>query len=242
MQGISRGAGRKIAHGIRLPSIGAREPFHIWRFWVGDGHAKAPREEQDAILRHVASWGDRGSPMVPPIANAGNCSNLCHRTEGTGGSRERKSRRSSRAYIVQQMATTNAAFGNFQARREAQPVDDRDCQSRHRYGSAGCLGILFIAQAEAKSQCCRNRYSQFVAYVPKGSIRKSEVLAKTAGSGTTTPREPAMGRSDLRGVDAVPGIAERSPSYLVRQIYDPATYPRRKRKRACGVSRRKTLA
>ena len=25
---------------------------------------------------------------------------------------------------------------------------------------------------------------------------------------------------DLRGVDAVPGIAGRSPSYLVRQIYD----------------------
>jgi hypothetical protein len=26
------------------------------------GHAKAPREQRDAILRHVASWGDRESP------------------------------------------------------------------------------------------------------------------------------------------------------------------------------------
>jgi cytochrome c553 len=65
----------------------------------------------------------------------------------------------------------------------------------------------------------RDSRSQFLAYVPRGSIAKGEALAKTGGSGTTTPCESCHG-PDLRGVDAVPGIAGRSPSYLVRQIYD----------------------
>ena len=65
----------------------------------------------------------------------------------------------------------------------------------------------------------RDSRSQFTAYVPNGSIAKGEALAKTGGSGTTTACVTCHG-PDLRGVDAVPGIAGRSPSYLVRQIYD----------------------
>jgi cytochrome c553 len=65
----------------------------------------------------------------------------------------------------------------------------------------------------------RDSRSRFVAYVPKGSIAKGEALAKTGGSGTTAPCVSCHG-PDLRGVDAVPGIAGRSPSYLVRQMYD----------------------
>jgi cytochrome c553 len=65
----------------------------------------------------------------------------------------------------------------------------------------------------------RDSRSQFVAYVPKGSIAKGEALAKTGGSGATTACVTCHG-PDLRGVDAVPGIAGRSPSYLVRQMYD----------------------
>jgi cytochrome c553 len=65
----------------------------------------------------------------------------------------------------------------------------------------------------------RDSRSQFVAYVPKGSIAKGEALARTGGSGTITPCATCHG-PELRGMDAVPGIAGRSPSYLVRQIYD----------------------
>jgi cytochrome c553 len=65
----------------------------------------------------------------------------------------------------------------------------------------------------------RDSRSQFVAYVPKGSIAKGEALARTGGPGTTTPCATCHG-AELRGMDAVPGIAGRSPSYLVRQIYD----------------------
>jgi cytochrome c553 len=65
----------------------------------------------------------------------------------------------------------------------------------------------------------RDTRSQFIAYVPKGSIAKGETLAKTGGAGVTTPCSTCHGEN-LRGIAAVPGIAGRSPSYLVRQLYD----------------------
>jgi cytochrome c553 len=65
----------------------------------------------------------------------------------------------------------------------------------------------------------RDTRSQFMAYVPKGSIAKGEALAKTGGAGITTPCAICHG-PDLKGAAPVPGIAGRSPSYLVRQIYD----------------------
>jgi cytochrome c553 len=65
----------------------------------------------------------------------------------------------------------------------------------------------------------RDTRSRFVAYVPKGSIAKGEALAKTGGAGVTTPCAICHG-PDLRGVASIPGIAGRSPSYFVRQIYD----------------------
>jgi cytochrome c553 len=65
----------------------------------------------------------------------------------------------------------------------------------------------------------RDSRSQFTAYVPIGSIARGEALAKTGGSGTTIPCAGCHGPG-LNGIGAIPGIAGRSPSYLVRQIYD----------------------
>jgi cytochrome c553 len=65
----------------------------------------------------------------------------------------------------------------------------------------------------------RDTRSQFMVYVPKGSLAKGESLAKTGGADTTIPCATCHG-ADLRGADSVPGIAGRSPSYLVRQLYD----------------------
>src|SRR5664279_229672 len=65
----------------------------------------------------------------------------------------------------------------------------------------------------------RDPRSQFTAYVPKGSIAKGEKLAKTGGLNITVPCAGCHG-ADLRGLAAIPGIAGRSPSYLVRQMYD----------------------
>ena len=65
----------------------------------------------------------------------------------------------------------------------------------------------------------RDAASGFVAYVPAGSIRKGEALVATGGAGKTTPCAICHG-ADLRGLGPVPALAGRSPSYIVRQLYD----------------------
>ena len=65
----------------------------------------------------------------------------------------------------------------------------------------------------------RDAASGFVAYVPAGSIRKGEGLVTTGGAGKTTPCTICHG-ADLRGLGPVPALAGRSPSYIVRQLYD----------------------
>jgi len=64
----------------------------------------------------------------------------------------------------------------------------------------------------------RDDASGFIAYVPPESLPKGKVLV-TTGGGKTIPCATCHGR-DLRGKDATPSIAGRSPSYMVRQLYD----------------------
>lgn len=65
----------------------------------------------------------------------------------------------------------------------------------------------------------RDDASGFVAYVPPGSIKRGEDLVKAGGAGKTLPCAACHG-IDLRGSGNVPSIAGRSPSYVVRQLYD----------------------
>ncbi len=65
----------------------------------------------------------------------------------------------------------------------------------------------------------RDTHSEFIAYVPVGSVAKGKALATTGGKGKTVACETCHGKG-LRGQGLVPGIAGRSPSYLVRQLYD----------------------
>ena len=64
----------------------------------------------------------------------------------------------------------------------------------------------------------RNPRSGFIAYVPVGSLKKGEALVKTGG-GKVTACTTCHG-PDLRGLGPVPPLAGRSPSYIVRQLYD----------------------
>jgi cytochrome c553 len=64
----------------------------------------------------------------------------------------------------------------------------------------------------------RNPHSGFVAYVPPGSVAKGKALA-TTGAGKVTACTVCHG-ADLRGLGPVPRLANRSPSYIVRQLYD----------------------
>ena len=67
--------------------------------------------------------------------------------------------------------------------------------------------------AEA-TEALRDDRSGFIAYVPVGSLKKGESLV-TTGAGKTTQCGACHG-ADLKGLGPVPGIAGRSPSYLMR--------------------------
>lgn len=64
----------------------------------------------------------------------------------------------------------------------------------------------------------RDPRSGFIAYVPPGSIDKGSLLV-SSGGGRTQPCRVCHG-PDLMGLGPVPGIAGRSPSYLMRQLWD----------------------
>jgi cytochrome c553 len=61
--------------------------------------------------------------------------------------------------------------------------------------------------------------AEFTAYVPVGSIAKGEGLVDTGGAGKTVQCGICHG-ADLKGLGPIPSIAGRSPSYIVRQLYD----------------------
>ena len=65
----------------------------------------------------------------------------------------------------------------------------------------------------------RDPRSTFTAYVPVGSLAKGEALVAKGGLGKTVACAPCHG-SDLKGLEPLPSIAGRSPSYMFRQLYD----------------------
>ena len=65
----------------------------------------------------------------------------------------------------------------------------------------------------------RDARSGFTAYVPPGSIKRGEALVTTGRKGTTQPCAVCHG-ANLEGVGPVPALAGRSPTYIVRQLYD----------------------
>jgi cytochrome c553 len=65
----------------------------------------------------------------------------------------------------------------------------------------------------------RDDASGFVAYVPVGSIEAGRLRVTTSDSGKSTPCVACHGE-DLKGSGNVPPLAGRSPSYIVRQLYD----------------------
>ena len=65
----------------------------------------------------------------------------------------------------------------------------------------------------------RDARSHFIAYVPPGTVDQGRELANTGGNGKSAPCTICHGPA-LNGLGPIPGLAGRSPSYLVRQLYD----------------------
>jgi cytochrome c553 len=78
--------------------------------------------------------------------------------------------------------------------------------------------IIEVPDDTERTESLRDPRSAFTAYVPMGSIKKGEALVTTGGGKTT--RCSVCHGADLKGLGPVPGIAGRSPSYTVRQLFD----------------------
>jgi cytochrome c553 len=100
-------------------------------------------------------------------------------------------------------------------RKEAEPIAGR---------------IIEMPEDEEQANTLRNPRSGFVAYAPPGSIKRGQDLVTTGGmkivggkiiQGRTTPCGTCHG-ANLTGVVGadIPPIAGRSPSYIVRQLWD----------------------
>ena len=71
--------------------------------------------------------------------------------------------------------------------------------------------IIEVPENTEATETLRDPRAGFIAYVPVGSLKKGEALAKSCGT---------CHGEGLRGLGPVPGIAGRSPSYQMRQMYD----------------------
>ena len=66
----------------------------------------------------------------------------------------------------------------------------------------------------------RDDASGFIAYVPPGSLKRGKSLVTTGGANGKTILCSTCHGPNLKGLKNVPSIAGRSPSYIVRQLYD----------------------
>ncbi|MDA1322715.1 MAG: c-type cytochrome, partial [Proteobacteria bacterium] len=78
--------------------------------------------------------------------------------------------------------------------------------------------IVETPENELESNYLRSPRSGWNAYVPVGSLAKGRELV-TTGGGKTVACNVCHG-ADLMGIGIMPGIAGRSPSYMMRQMWD----------------------
>jgi cytochrome c553 len=65
----------------------------------------------------------------------------------------------------------------------------------------------------------RDTHSRFIAYVPIGAVAAGKAQVKSGAPDRSLACAACHG-PDLKGAGNVPGIAGRSPSYIVRQLFD----------------------
>ena len=78
--------------------------------------------------------------------------------------------------------------------------------------------IITLPQDPARVEL-RDPHSGFIAYVPKGSLKRGEELVKHGGNGKTIACETCHGEG-LKGLGDVPRVAGVHPIYVVRQLYN----------------------
>jgi cytochrome c553 len=79
--------------------------------------------------------------------------------------------------------------------------------------------IIEVPENTEGTEILRNPRSGFIAYVPTGSLKKGLQVVMSGANGKTTSCIVCHGE-ELKGIGPIPGLAGKSPSYLVRQLYD----------------------
>ena len=147
---------------------------------------------------------------------------FCHRSEGTGGPENASLAGLPAAYIVQQMADykSGARKTSVQKRNIDKTFVAGGFLAAFGTGEKEPIGQRIIEVPEDLEQFeNRDPRSQFIAYVPVGSLARGAVLVGAGGAGKTLQCAICHG-PDLKGLGNLPSIAGRSPSYVVRQLYD----------------------
>ena len=107
-------------------------------------------------------------------------------------------------------------------------------------GAKEPIGVRIIEVPEdVQRTLLRDATSGFIAYVPEGSIKRGELLAKTGDAGRTLPCATCHGEG-LKGMgDLFPPLAGHSPSATARQLYDFKSGARDGAQCACDETRRR---
>lgn len=79
------------------------------------------------------------------------------------------------------------------------------------------MRIIEVPEDRARTEL-RDSRAGFVAYVPPGSIAKGETLVTNGDA--KRPACTSCHGADLKGLGPIPALAGRSPSYMVRSLYD----------------------
>jgi cytochrome c553 len=129
-----------------------------------------------------------------------------------------------------EVAEAAGYFSKLEMRQHIRVVESETAPKTHlagrgllaadKDGAVEPLGqrIIEVPENEELAEL-RDANSGYVAYVPVGSIDRGETLVRRGGRGRTVACIQCHGPT-LRGAGVVPPLAGRSPSYLVRQLYD----------------------
>ncbi len=133
-----------------------------------------------------------------------------------------------KAVTAEEVEAAAAYFSSVKARSIVRVVEADEVPKT--YVTGWHLAVSKIGEKEAIGQRIievpvdleqfvnRDTRARFTAYVPTGSIQKGRALA--AGEGGKTVQCETCHGPGLKGLGPIPGIAGRSPSYIVRQLYD----------------------
>jgi cytochrome c553 len=87
-------------------------------------------------------------------------------------------------------------------------------------GAREAIGQRIIEVPDAPEDFeSRDTHATFTAYVPPGSLARGKALASVGGSTMPVACGVCHG-AQLQGLGVAPPLAGRSPSYLIRQLYE----------------------